>query len=427
MTTPDIDARLDDLGGQLKYAAEQIALLALAAIARRAREALPTVAEVELSWSDSGEWLSADGFYDAAGERIGTVEQEHDLFNDLSRYCSELDVINQGTWEAFMMDDSRRHHEDEQYRLRVDHALTISLPAVETVNFHGAELVWCPADADAPHSDTFAVEALGLSILVRRRADDSYVHIDTVHVHEDAVLPLVVEVDGGGERTYETSTGPAAGPRTYTDPDVLAIGVRDGWADPETDPTRIDWPARQAAAAIPFEVVDGRPVNPCEQTAVRYGRNELGHWGEQLAADALVSAIDLNHKWIVMVERGDGHGWALPGGYVDPGETPPAAAVRELQEETGLVLPGAVWHATPPRYVPDPRASDEAWMVTVLCTTDLGVPDRFPKVVGNDDAARAKWVLADTYDALVAYLADKYGGRVFAAHVDMLRGALGGS
>jgi len=27
--------------------------------------------------------------------------------------------------------------------------------------------------------------------------------------------------------------------RTYTHPDVFTIGVRDGWADPETDPTRI--------------------------------------------------------------------------------------------------------------------------------------------------------------------------------------------
>jgi 8-oxo-dGTP pyrophosphatase MutT (NUDIX family) len=214
--------------------------------------------------------------------------------------------------------------------------------------------------------------------------------------------------------------------RTYTHPDVLTLGVRDGWADPETDPTRIEWPTRQAIAAIPFEVIEGRPVNPCEKTAVRYGRNELGHWGEALAADALVSARDRKGgRWIVMVERDDGHGWALPGGHVDPGETALEGAVRELAEETGLFLPDASWLAGQPRYVPDPRASDEAWMVTVLCTTHLGTLDRRPTVTGDDDAACAAWVRADNFDILAAHLAGTYDGKVFAAHVDMLTGALG--
>lgn len=208
----------------------------------------------------------------------------------------------------------------------------------------------------------------------------------------------------------------------YTHPDVLTIGIRDGWADPETDPTRIDWATRQANAAIPFDLVDGRPVNPCETTPVRYGRNELGHWGEALAADALLSATDPEgHRWIVMVERADGHGWALPGGFVDLGETALQAAVRELAEETGLVVPHAAWQATSPRYVPDPRASDEAWMVTVLCTTHLEVREELPQVVGGDDAARAAWVRADTYDVLTSHLADTYGGQIFPAHTRMLQ------
>jgi hypothetical protein len=38
------------------------------------------------------------------------------------------------------------------------------------------------------------------------------------------------------------------------------------------------------------EVVDGRPVSPGGPTSIRYGRGELGHWGEQLAADAIVTA-----------------------------------------------------------------------------------------------------------------------------------------
>ncbi|MFA1552017.1 NUDIX domain-containing protein [Actinomadura chokoriensis] len=217
-------------------------------------------------------------------------------------------------------------------------------------------------------------------------------------------------------------------PRTYTHPDVLTTGVRGGWADPETDPTRIDWTTRQAAAAIPFPVVDGRPVNPCEKTGITRGRNELGHWGECQCADALVLARDIDGcLWALMIEREDGHGWAIPGGKVDPEDTDAtAAAIRELAEETGLDIPGAHWTATAPRYVPDPRASDEAWMVTTLCVAYLGriARDAFPAVAGADDARRAAWVRADSYPALTADLAETFGGHVFRAHVQMLKDAL---
>ncbi|GGS74162.1 hypothetical protein GCM10010156_36380 [Planobispora rosea] len=213
--------------------------------------------------------------------------------------------------------------------------------------------------------------------------------------------------------------------RTYTHPDVLTIGVRDGWADPETDPARLDWTARQAAAVIPFAVVDGRPVNPYAPTGIRYGRGELGHWGEALCADAVVTATDpTGRRWLVMVERDDGHGWALPGGTVDPGESPAQAAVRELAEETGLHLgDDAPWQPLPARYVPDPRASDEAWMVTVPAHCHLGTMDHadLPTVTGADDAARAAWVRADDYAVLTADLEAIYGRTVFAAHTALLR------
>ncbi|GAA3957507.1 hypothetical protein GCM10023085_45010 [Actinomadura viridis] len=213
---------------------------------------------------------------------------------------------------------------------------------------------------------------------------------------------------------------------TYTDPEVLrAAEAGADWADPITDPTQIDWAPRQDAALIPFEVINGRPMNPREKTGITRGRNKLGHWGEKAAADALVLATGPDgHRRALLIERTDRHGWAIPGGCLDPEETPLAAAVRELEEETGLVLPDAAWQVTPVRYVPDPRASDEAWMVTVLCVAQLGAGDELPAVAGADDAARAEWVLADDYETLVKDLADTYGGVVFPAHVDMLQEAL---
>jgi 8-oxo-dGTP pyrophosphatase MutT (NUDIX family) len=39
---------------------------------------------------------------------------------------------------------------------------------------------------------------------------------------------------------------------------------------------------------------------------------------------------------VLLVRRADDGRWAMPGGWVDPGETPAQAAVREVAEETGM-------------------------------------------------------------------------------------------
>lgn len=216
--------------------------------------------------------------------------------------------------------------------------------------------------------------------------------------------------------------------RTYTHPDVFTAGVAEGWAEAETDPARIDWPPRQAAAAIPFQVADGRPVNPCARTSVRHGRNELGRWGENLMADAIVTVTCRMQRYLLMVERADGGGWAVPGGSVEPGETGVQAAIRELQEETGLAVVPVVAQDAAPLYVPDPRASDEAWAVTIPLVVDLGCQDDgLPFVRSGEDARRADWLPSSDYDQLTAALSQRHGGQVFAAHADMLRQFLSAS
>jgi len=54
-----------------------------------------------------------------------------------------------------------------------------------------------------------------------------------------------------------------------------------------------------------------------------------------LTVDTIV--LDSTKKILLVSRKNPPYGWALPGGLVDHGEFVEAAAIRELQEETGLI------------------------------------------------------------------------------------------
>lgn len=69
------------------------------------------------------------------------------------------------------------------------------------------------------------------------------------------------------------------------------------------------------------------------------GTNERGYRGPTLATDGVVEVLLDGAPAVVLVRRGrppfEGR-WALPGGFVEEGETVQAACLREVLEETGL-------------------------------------------------------------------------------------------
>lgn len=108
-----------------------------------------------------------------------------------------------------------------------------------------------------------------------------------------------------------------------------------------------------------------------------------------IAVDIIIELVDRPDKPIVLIERRNPpYGWALPGGFVDVGESLEQAAVREAREETCLdvklkMLLGCYsnpqrdprGHTVSPVYIAEargePRAADDAKNLRCLPITEL--------------------------------------------------------
>ena len=107
------------------------------------------------------------------------------------------------------------------------------------------------------------------------------------------------------------------------------------------------------------------------------------HDGPALTVDGVI--VD-PARGVLLVRRGRdpfAGRWALPGGFVEPGESCEDACRREVREETGveIAITGLVGVFSEPGR--DPRGPTVS--VAFLCHPVRGRP------VGGDDAAEARW------------------------------------
>lgn len=115
--------------------------------------------------------------------------------------------------------------------------------------------------------------------------------------------------------------------------------------------------------------------------------------GPKLTVDAVLLRADQ----VLLIRRGREPfkgSWALPGGFVDAGETVERACLRELAEETGLkglIVDLLGVYSDPAR---DPRHH------TVSVVFVCGVGGLLPGIDAGDDAEEAAWFPLDALPPL---------------------------
>ncbi|MFH1120572.1 MAG: NUDIX hydrolase [Bacteroidota bacterium] len=107
-----------------------------------------------------------------------------------------------------------------------------------------------------------------------------------------------------------------------------------------------------------------------------------------VTVDAIVFRESMNETEVLLIKRGnppfEGM-WAVPGGFLDMSETPERAALRELQEETGIAGIELFQYHTYGAVSRDPRHR------TISIAYAGMILDNFQVAKGADDAIEAGW------------------------------------
>jgi bifunctional NMN adenylyltransferase/nudix hydrolase len=107
-----------------------------------------------------------------------------------------------------------------------------------------------------------------------------------------------------------------------------------------------------------------------------------------------VDAVVTCQSQVLLIQRGKAPGkglWAVPGGFLELGETLYQSALRELQEETGLVLPEGASEPVATQVFDHPQRSQRGRTISHGYHFQLS-DGPLPLLQAADDAAALKWV-----------------------------------
>ena len=105
-----------------------------------------------------------------------------------------------------------------------------------------------------------------------------------------------------------------------------------------------------------------------------------------VTADCVVVTRETDPK-VLLIQRGGEPFkgcWAFPGGFLEMDETTEECAIRELEEETGMVVKGLRQIGAYSKVDRDPRGR-------TITVAYLAIVDAPIAVKGLDDAAKAEW------------------------------------
>lgn len=143
------------------------------------------------------------------------------------------------------------------------------------------------------------------------------------------------------------------------------------------------------------QAAQGQPVDtPGQAAAAQATYNTARYEHPSVTVDIVMLAVRERQLDVLLVKRRhwpDEGMWALPGGFVNPGETLEAAAARELREETGMRdIPLHQLHT-----FGDPERDPRGWVISVAHMALISEDRlRSQQIAGADDATDAAWLPA---------------------------------